>query len=54
MSYSLANVYRLLHALDFSWITSRSKHPKQSDEAQAAFKKLPDGNDPSHPGSSST
>ncbi|MCE9827292.1 IS630 family transposase [Shewanella algae] len=38
VSYSLANVYRLLHALDFSWITSRSKHPKQSDEAQAAFK----------------
>jgi hypothetical protein len=22
----------------------RSKHPKQSDEAQAAFKKLTDGN----------
>ncbi|WP_428847828.1 helix-turn-helix domain-containing protein [Shewanella abyssi] len=31
-----------------SWITSRSKHPKQSPEAQMAFKKLPVGNDPSH------
>lgn len=54
VTYSLANVYRLLHALDFSWITCRSKHPKQNAEAQEAFKKLPDGNDPSHPGSPST
>jgi transposase len=27
--YSVDNVYRLLHQLGFSWITSRSKHPKQ-------------------------
>ncbi|NDO76130.1 winged helix-turn-helix domain-containing protein [Shewanella sp. SE1] len=40
----MVNVYLLLNALDFSRITSRSKHPKQSDEAQTAFKKLPDGN----------
>ena len=32
-------IYKLLHALGFSWITSRSKHPKQSQEAQDAFKK---------------
>lgn len=38
--YSLDNVYRLLHQLGFSWITSRSKHPKQDIEAQDAFKKI--------------
>lgn len=53
VSFQLGNVYRLLHQLGFSWITSRSKHPKQSQEAQDAFKKLPSGNDPSHPGSPS-
>ena len=37
--YSLDNVYRLLHQLDFSWITSRSKHPKQDLDVQKAFKK---------------
>lgn len=37
--YSLDNIYRLLHQLGFSWITSRSKHPKQDIEAQEAFKK---------------
>ena len=46
VNYSLSNTYRLLHALEFSWITSRSRHPKQSMEAQDAFKKLPVGNDP--------
>lgn len=49
VNYSLANVYRLLHSMGFSWITSRSKHPKQSQEVQKTFKKLPHGNDPSHP-----
>lgn len=39
--YSLDNIYRLLHQLNFSWITSRSKHPKQSIEAQEDFKKIP-------------
>lgn len=38
--YSVDNVYRLLHQLGFSWITSRSKHPKQDFEAQKAFKKI--------------
>lgn len=42
VTYSLTNIYRLLHQLNFSWITSRSKHPKQSEEAQEAFKKIQD------------
>ncbi|WP_425610157.1 hypothetical protein [Vibrio splendidus] len=29
-----------------SWITTRSKHPKQSEEAQESFKKIPNRNDP--------
>lgn len=40
VTYSLDNVYRLLNSLDFSWITSRSKHPKQSQEIQEDFKKI--------------
>ena len=54
VDYELSNVYRILHAQGFSWITSRSRHPKQSQEAQEAFKKLPAVNDPSHPGASTT
>lgn len=41
VSYSLTNIYRLLHQLGFSWITSRSRHPKQSQDAQDEFKKIP-------------
>lgn len=41
VSYSPTNIYRLLHQLDFSWITSRSKHPKQSQDTQDEFKKIP-------------
>lgn len=48
VQYELSAVHRLLKSLDFSWITSRSKHPKQSIEAQDSFKKFPTGNDPSH------
>lgn len=40
VDYKLRNVYRIMLALGFSWITSRSKHPKQSQKAQDAFKKL--------------
>jgi hypothetical protein len=40
VDYSIDNIYRLLHQLGFSWITSRSRHPKQSDEVQEAFKKF--------------
>lgn len=41
VQYKLNNVYRLLHELNLSWITSRSKHPKQSVQAQEDFKKFP-------------
>lgn len=41
VQYKLNNVYRLLHELNLSWITSRSKHPKLSIEAQEDFKKFP-------------
>ncbi|MCP4991595.1 MAG: winged helix-turn-helix domain-containing protein, partial [Colwellia sp.] len=39
--YTVQNVYLLLHQLNFSWITSRSKPPKQSEEKQKDFKKIP-------------
>jgi transposase len=39
--YQKTNIYHLLHELNLSWITTRSKHPKQSIEAQEAFKKIP-------------
>jgi len=41
IKYSLDNIYRLLHSLNFSWITSRSRHPKQSLDVQEGFKKIP-------------
>ena len=46
VSYQSSGVYRLLHELNLSWITTRSKHPKQSEEAQESFKKIPNRNDP--------
>ena len=49
VQYSVFNIYRLLHQLGFSWITSRSRHPKQSEEVQEDFKKIPNGNDPNDP-----
>lgn len=42
-------IYKLLSQLGFSWITSRSRHPKQQQSVQDAYIKLPAGNDPSHP-----
>jgi transposase len=44
--YQKTNIYHLLHELNLSWITTRSKHPKQSVEAQEAFKKIPNRKDP--------
>ncbi|EOK5605081.1 hypothetical protein ACM6UC_000979 [Vibrio parahaemolyticus] len=32
--------------MGFSWITSRSKHRKQSQKIQDDFKKIPNRNDP--------
>ena len=49
VDYSIFNVYRLLHQLGFSWITSRSRHPKQSEKIQEDFKKIRNGNDPYDP-----
>jgi transposase len=39
INYHPNAIYKLLHLLGFSWITSRSKHPKQSQEGQDEFKK---------------
>jgi len=36
---SLSGMYRCLHKLGYSWITSRSKHPKQNPEIIEDFKK---------------
>ena len=36
----LRTVYNTLHRLNFSWITSRSKHPKSDKEVQELYKKL--------------
>ncbi len=46
IQYQISNIYRLLHQLNHSWITSRSRHPKQDEGAQKFFKKLSGGNDP--------
>jgi transposase len=45
--YQPSNVYRLMHELGFSWITSRSK---QSQVAQDSFKKTANGSDQADPG----
>jgi transposase len=37
--YSQPGMYKTLHRLGFSWITARSKHPKQDQESQEEFKK---------------
>ena len=37
IDYKPSNIYRLLHHLNFSWITSRSRHPKYNEEAQTFF-----------------
>lgn len=37
--YTLNGTYDLLKALNMVWISSRSRHPKQDDEIQEAYKK---------------
>ncbi len=39
-NYHPDSIYYLLKRMGFSWITSRSKHPKQSQQAQDNFKKI--------------
>ena len=36
---SLSTAYNLMHALNLSWISCRSRHPKQDEKVQEAFKK---------------
>jgi len=38
--YHPNSIYYLLEHMGFSWITSRSKHPKQSLQSQDDFKKI--------------
>ncbi|WP_428452325.1 helix-turn-helix domain-containing protein [Photobacterium kasasachensis] len=44
--YNSDYIYILLKKMGFSWITSRAKHPRQSDEIQEDFKKIQNRNDP--------
>jgi transposase len=37
--YTTSSAYNIMHELKFSWITSRSVHPKCDKDAQAEFKK---------------
>ena len=39
VSCVLSSTYNYLHRVDLSWITVRSKHPKQDQEKQDTFKK---------------
>ena len=48
-SLTKKNIYHLLHKLNLSWITTRSKYPKQSIEAQESCKKIQNKNDPLDP-----
>ena len=36
----LRTIYNTLHHLNYSWISSRSKHPKSDEEVQRLYKKL--------------
>jgi transposase len=44
--YHPDSIYYLLNHMGFSWITSRSKQPKQSEKIQQDFKKIQNRNDP--------
>lgn len=37
--YSMSGTYKILHRLGFTWITSRSRHPKAHNATQEEFKK---------------
>jgi transposase len=39
VSYSQSGIYYLMKDIGMSWISARSKHPKQDEDAQATFKK---------------
>ena len=40
VNYCLSAVYNLLHTLNLSWISCRSRHPEQDPQRQVDFKKL--------------
>ena len=40
VTYQISNIYTLLHELNLSLISSRSRHPKQNEEIQEQFKKF--------------
>ena len=46
VDYHLSHIYKILSKLGYSWITSRSRHPKQQSGVQDTYKKVPTGNDP--------
>ncbi len=46
VDYHLNHIYKILANIGYSWITSRSRHPKQKSGVQDAYKKVPTGNDP--------
>ena len=37
--YAKGTIYNFLHRMGVSWISARSKHPKQDEAKQASFKK---------------
>ena len=39
VEYTLSGIYRLMKAIGMSWVSTRSKHPKQDKQAQQQFKK---------------
>lgn len=39
VEYGISGIYPLLHRLGYSWITSRSIHPKADESLQDSFKK---------------
>ena len=39
VEYTLSGIYRLMKAIGMSWVSTRSKHPKQDEQAQQQFKK---------------
>ena len=39
VNYTLSGVYYLMKDIGMSWVSTRSKHPKQDEQAQQRFKK---------------
>ena len=39
VTYSLNGIYYLMKDIGMSWVSTRSRHPKQDEQAQTDFKK---------------